>query len=329
MVHTVVVLKPQLLAKARGRRRWLIALAVILAATIAPGWRAHGGLAGQLLAPRAVRAVTMPVAPGVGATSIAPVRIVRTVLRIATGDPAPARRPVVVLTPRVPGAGTLPVVFLLHGLPGGANDLCSAPAAAHLAAAITAGAQPVIMACPDGSTTDGRDTEWADTADGAVHLERFVTGPVIAAVEGSHHRSRAERAIGGYSMGGFGAAAIGLRHPDLYGQVVALAGYFHLDDPDGAFAADDVRRHVPDDLIGRASMLRWFLDDGQSDQTQLTRAESARYATLLQANGARVELVQSSGDHTPAWAVSQLPAVIGFLSHGWYGRASGGGKGSP
>jgi S-formylglutathione hydrolase FrmB len=36
-------------------------------------------------------------------------------------------------------------------------------------------------------------------------------------------------------MGGYGATNLALRHPDLFGQLVSVAGYHHVDDPDGVF----------------------------------------------------------------------------------------------
>ena len=101
---------------------------------------------------------------------------------------------------------------------------------------------------------DFDDTEWADSVDGRSQVETFVTGPLITAVEGAHPRPRGLRAIGGFSMGGFGAAMLGLRHPNLYGQVVTLAGYFTIDDPDGIFGNDPAveSAYNPTDLVALA-----------------------------------------------------------------------------
>jgi S-formylglutathione hydrolase FrmB len=71
---------------------------------------------------------------------------------------------------------------------------------------------------------------------GATAIETYLIDRVIPAVEGRNRRDAAHRVIAGFSMGGFGAANIALRHSDLFSAVASIAGYFHIDDPDGVFA---------------------------------------------------------------------------------------------
>jgi S-formylglutathione hydrolase FrmB len=232
-----------------------------------------------------------------------------------TGD----QREVRVFTPAVGRPDQLPVLYLLHGSPGGADDLCNPTGGDALAAAFSSGVQPFILACPDGNDDDFDDTEWADSVDGRSQVETFVTGPLITAVEGAHPRPRGLRAIGGFSMGGFGAAMLALRHPNLYGQVVTLAGYFSIDDPDGIFGGDPAVQaaHNPTDLIALASSMRWLLVEATDDYLDLTAHASESYAALLQQHGATVDLRRTPGEHDDAWADAQLPAVATFLAAGW------------
>ena len=106
---------------------------------------------------------------------------------------------------------------------------------------VAEGYPPFVLAAPDGNGLSHRDTEWANAVDGTDQFETFVTGNVIRAVEGSHLRDRTRRAIAGFSMGGYGAVNLALRHPDLYGEVVPIAGYFHVDDPSGVFGHNSRR----------------------------------------------------------------------------------------
>jgi len=232
-----------------------------------------------------------------------------------TGD----HREVRVYTPAVARPDQLPVVYLLHGEPGGASDLCNPSAGDSLAAAFSSGVQPFVVACPDGNDDDFDDTEWADSVDGRSQVETFVTGPLIAAVEGAHPRPRGLRAIGGFSMGGFGAAMLALRHPNLYGQVVTLAGYFTIDDPDGIFGEDPAveSAYNPTDLVALAPRMRWLLIEATEDDLDLTAHASEPYAALLREHGATVDLRRSPGAHEVEWADAQLPAVAMFLAAGW------------
>src|SRR5207253_1828855 len=140
-----------------------------------------------------------------------------------------------------------------HGYPGDARNGESVGLPAVLDEAIAATGRGFVVALPDGGSAIHPDTEWADSADGKVRLDRFVTTTVIRAVEGNHRRDRRHRAIAGFSMGGYGAMNLGLRHPGLYGQVVSIAGYFHPDDPDrmgggraGWATANSPARPTPD-----------------------------------------------------------------------------------
>lgn len=236
-------------------------------------------------------------------------------------DPSTRIRTVTVFTPPVADPSDLPVVYFLHGLPGGASDLCNPSTAKTLLAAFRAGAQAFVLACPDGNPAGQSDSEWADSADGRTKLESFLTGPAINAVEGTELRPRSMRALAGFSMGGFGAASVALRHPDLYSQVVSLAGYFHLDDPDKVFGTTKSSQddHDPTALVSQATNLRWFLAEADEDNEALTAHDAERYTTLLRKVGATVQLTRTAGPHGPSWAINQLPSVARFLALGWSG----------
>jgi S-formylglutathione hydrolase FrmB len=125
-------------------------------------------------------------------------------------------------------------------------------------------------------------------------------------------------------MGGYGAMNIALRHPDLYGQVVAIAGYFHPDDTSGIFDADPAieAANSPDQHISAAAGLRVMLADGQDDTEAVVEGETQRFAALLQGAGQRPTVLIAPGGHDWAFVTSVLPDVEGFLEAGWpAGRA--------
>src|SRR5439155_23608531 len=122
----------------------------------------------------------------------------------------------------VPDGTSLPVLYLLHGLPGDAASMASSlDLQLVLNQAFTTGTlEPFVVAVPDGNSTGAEDPEWADAKNGAVRLDSFVTGGLIRAVEGRHRRDRDHRAIAGFSMGGYGALNLARRHVDRYGQAI-------------------------------------------------------------------------------------------------------------
>jgi S-formylglutathione hydrolase FrmB len=239
---------------------------------------------------------------------------------IAAADAPGGHRQVWIYRPAVPDSASLPVLYFLHGLPGQVSDLAGTGIAAQLDFAFSVGAvRPFVLAAPDGASTGASDPEWADSVDGRVRLETFITGDLIDAVEGGQRRDRGHRAIAGFSMGGYGAANIALRHTDLFGQFASLAGYFHVDDPSGVFGQSPAVQaaNSPDRHLARARMEHILLVGGMQDGLALTGSEDERFAGLLRAAGMPVTHYTPAGTHSWEFVSSSLPFVELFLDRGW------------
>ena len=108
-----------------------------------------------------------------------------------------------------------PVLYLLHGLPGGPEEFWNA---LHLRRRLDALPARFLVVTPAGPANG----EWADA------WERWFVDRVVPWVD-SHYstiRSPHGRALEGLSAGGYGAVDIGLRHPRLFGGLGAWDGYF-------------------------------------------------------------------------------------------------------
>jgi S-formylglutathione hydrolase FrmB len=228
-------------------------------------------------------------------------------------------RTVRVYRPATADSSTLPVVYFLHGLPGSSKQLFDAGIAATLDRYFAERHAPFVLVAPDGNHGTHHDSEWANARDGSDEIESFVTDVVIPKVEGSHRRDAAHRAIAGFSMGGYGAMNLALRHRDLFGQVVSIAGYFHVDDPSGMFGGDPatVIANSPDIDVERARGLHILLLDGRQDHLRVVRGESQRFAAELRAAGIRATLELGDGRHNWAYAKSAIPSMVRFLEAGW------------
>lgn len=253
-----------------------------------------------------------PVPPSYGTVSV---------LRLPSVDDE-GQRDVWVYRPAGRTARTAPVLYFLHGLPGGPSDVFDAGLREVMDALPARGGLPFIVAAPDGNGRTHVDTEWADSTDGADRLETFVTTTLRAAVEGDHPRDRAHRAIAGFSMGGYGAANLAARHPDLYSQVVSIDGYFHVDDPSGVFGrqAEVERANSPDQQARSMRRIRTLLVHGRSDPDPLTAPESERFARLLAGAGAPYRVRNAPGGHSLAFLATQLSAMARFLDERWTRR---------
>lgn len=238
-----------------------------------------------------------------------------------TGAPE-GGRPLWIRRPPGPDSADLPVLYLLHGSASTHETLMRQDLGVLLEREMCRSGVEFVIAAPHGQATGGATTEWADAADGGFALESFVTGAAVAAVEGGHRRPRALRAVGGFSMGGYGAAAIALRHPDLYGQAASWGGYFRVDDPDGVFGRR-TDAHAPDRLLDseRVRGLRFSLVEGRDDHTPLQEGsihgEADRFARLLAARGMTVATAHPLGGHDFGTWKRTFPDTVDFLVAGW------------
>jgi enterochelin esterase-like enzyme len=137
--------------------------------------------------------------------------------------------------PPGPDSAAIPVLYFLHGYPGSARDPFAGGLARVLNRRLREGYPPFVFASLDGNGERRQDTEWADSRDGSDLVMDRVDGAAIPAVEGTHMRDAAHRAVAGFSMGGYGAMNVAMRSPGVFGQVVSIAGYFVVSDPSGMF----------------------------------------------------------------------------------------------
>jgi enterochelin esterase-like enzyme len=113
-----------------------------------------------------------------------------------------------------------PVLLWLHGSGGGLQGI--APLAQRFGSAMAAGqAPPFIVVFPNGL----RDSLWVDSKDGRVPMETVVMDELLPHVDATFYTrpDRGDRAVEGFSMGGYGAARFGLKYPQRFGAVSMLA----------------------------------------------------------------------------------------------------------
>ena len=228
-------------------------------------------------------------------------------------------RDVDVYRPAVPDSADIPVLYFLHGFPGTAADVFGAGLPKLVDRLIAAGYPPFVLVAPDGNGVSHHDTEWANAVDGTDQFETFVTGPVIRAVEGSHVRDRNHRAIAGFSMGGYGAVNIALHHPDLYSQVIPIAGYFHVDDRSSVFKNElaSIDANTPELHLSAARGERILVVDGDQGSDRVVKGESGLFYQQLIAAHVPASYEKLPGDHSWAFVASAFPDVMRFLEADW------------
>lgn len=112
-----------------------------------------------------------------------------------------------------------PVVYLLHG---GTHNHTAFPARSWFAREVTRRELIVVM-------PHVPQTAYGMRAGGSTVFERLIVSDLVGYVDANYRtvRSREARAIGGLSIGGFGAVIVGLTRPDLFAVAGAFSGAFN------------------------------------------------------------------------------------------------------
>jgi enterochelin esterase-like enzyme len=137
----------------------------------------------------------------------------------------------------------------LHGS-GGSTPAAAAQVAQRYGEAMRAGKiPPMILVFPNGLPMG----MWCDWKDGSVKLETMMIGELIPHVDQTFRTiaKREGRLIEGFSMGGYGAARLGFKHPQLFAAVSLLgAGPLQLDFTDAPRAGPRGRDRVLGTVYG-------------------------------------------------------------------------------
>jgi S-formylglutathione hydrolase FrmB len=127
-----------------------------------------------------------------------------------------------------------PVIYVLHGLPAGSVSYRNADFVAQALRNVQSSA---IVVAPQGARDSDSDPEYQDWGEGrnwATALTREL--PSVVDARFRTIRSRAGRALIGYSAGGYGASLLGLHNLAEFSVVESWSGYFHPTDPTGHHA---------------------------------------------------------------------------------------------
>jgi enterochelin esterase-like enzyme len=119
-----------------------------------------------------------------------------------------------------PGVGQFPVLYWLHGTEGGVNHI--RPVSQMFDLAIRdKGVPPMLVVFVNGLSK----RLWTNSKDGRAPIETVFIEELIPNVDTTMRTipRREGRVLEGFSMGGYGAARIGFRHPEMFCGISILA----------------------------------------------------------------------------------------------------------
>jgi enterochelin esterase-like enzyme len=117
-----------------------------------------------------------------------------------------------------------PVVYALHGYSIGAEQWShEIHVPQTIEGAFAQGAREMIVVLPDSKTVHNGSMYSSSVTTG--DFEQFIAHDVVAYIDARYRTipNRASRGLVGHSMGGYGAARIGMKHPDVFGSLYIMS----------------------------------------------------------------------------------------------------------
>jgi len=218
----------------------------------------------------------------------------------------------VVVPAKTKPRGERPLVVFLHGR-GGSDETFVGNEAVYEGLA-KLGRKAPIVAFPDG----GDHSYWHDRREG--DWGRYVMREVIPQIERRFGTDPHRVAIGGISMGGFGAYDLALLHPNRFCAVGGHSPALWFEGGEtapGAFdsAADFERNDVVDMVRGNNDAfdgMRVWNDYGDGDPF---RVYDEGFVGYLRADGADLSAHTGSGGHDGAYWSRHWPAYLRFYAN--------------
>jgi S-formylglutathione hydrolase FrmB len=214
-----------------------------------------------------------------------------------------------------------PVVYLLHGYPGGPSDWFRGAQVQQVMDAMLRDrlVQPMIVVAPDASGGWLHDSEMLNQV-GGPQVATYLTRTVVRAVDGTYRTvaDRGARAIGGMSSGGYGALNLGLHDQGVYSVILSEMPYGDpgpvtwtlLGGSHALWLANSPSGYIPTMVFQQPMAVD--LIAGSRDRT---RGEAVRLARMLAARGQQaLDTIVPDANHTWRGARAELPYALAFAS---------------
>lgn len=238
-----------------------------------------------------------------------------------------------------------PVVYLLHGL--GDNDfswLEYGRISQYAEKAVASGdAVPMIFVMPEGFRT-----YYVNDYKGSFLYQDMFVNELVPYIDSLFRTvpDRQHRAVMGYSMGGFGAMILPMKHPDVFGTAVPLSmsvrndAQYMTEDASGwdeqwgrlfgepglkgadrltAYYRSNSPFHLlPEMFAAKAKALNIYMVNGDEEQT-LCRSNEELHILMLQSGIAHEYRVTDGGHSFRVWCAA-VPGALRFISDAFEGR---------
>ena len=173
-----------------------------------------------------VKTEVPPVVPGAKPVAVERIKVHGKALEGNLEGDAVDRDVIVLLPPSYPTQTSrrYPGIYALHGYSIGAEQWThEIHVPQTIEGAFAQGAQEMIVVLPDSKTVHNGSMYSSSVTTG--DFEQFIAHDVVSYID-AHYRTianRASRGLVGHSMGGYGAARIGMNHSDVFGSLYIMS----------------------------------------------------------------------------------------------------------
>ncbi|MGB4293320.1 MAG: alpha/beta hydrolase-fold protein [Bacteroidales bacterium] len=200
-----------------------------------------------------------------------------------------------------------PVFYLLHGMYGNHCDWINNGMASEMNHAIAAGkAKPMVVVMPQGFNLFYCN----NFNNQGFNYEDFFITEFIPSIEDKLRvkKERNNRAIGGLSMGGYGATLNAYKRPELFGSCYSMSGALP-----GVNGAPDIREIINRKQPGELAILpAYVMETGTEDF--LVYAGNVEFNRFLEDKGIQHNFITRPGTHDWNFWMTCLPKAIAFIS---------------
>jgi enterochelin esterase-like enzyme len=179
-----------------------------------------------------------------------------------------------------------PVAYWLHGSGGGVSGV--APLAARVDQAIAAGQAPPFLVVFVNGLRMGMYVDWSN---GRAPIETIIIQELLPHIDANWRTiaTRDGRLLDGFSMGGYGAARLGFRHPGLFASVSLM----------GAGPLQETLDHTPRaSQLQAGDLLRMVYGGDQARFREVSPRRLAEQNAAVLARDTRLRMVIGDQDET-------------------------------
>lgn len=238
-----------------------------------------------------------------------------------------------------------PVVYLLHGLGDDENSWLEYGQVSQYAdkSVQSYGTVPMIFVMPQAFRT-----YYVNDYKGSFRYQDMFVNELVPYIDSLFHTKadRQHRALMGYSMGGFGALNLHLKHPDIFGSTVPLSISVRTDEQymaedasgwdeqwgrlfgePGFKGSDRITEYykqnspfyiLPKMTAAEIKQLNIYIDNGDKEQT-LCRSNEELHILMRKLNVPHQFRVRDGGHSFQYWC-SALPNALRFISDAFEGK---------